>query len=164
LQHQFLGKISARRHPNEPNRGVQSDPVVAIQGTKATDTSSVKSATQILRLACPHAGAAGSQHLLHFWRSKQRQVFGYLIDDYLRAKQDRSDMDEDELMALRLLANRCPGLTATLAGQLLAGGDIMKVSHGDEPNIQKRCLCADSCLCGYLAKRRRNRCGDRVPV
>ena len=42
------------------------------------------------------------------------------------------DEEEHELMAFRLLAKSYPGLTATLAFQLLAGGDIMKVGHGDE--------------------------------
>jgi hypothetical protein len=61
----------------------------------------------------------------------------YWIYEYLFAKQDRSNIDDDELMAFRLLAKSYAGLTATQVGQLLAGGNFMEICHGDETKIQK---------------------------
>jgi hypothetical protein len=61
----------------------------------------------------------------------------YWIYEFLFAKQDRSNIDDDELTAFRLLAKSYADLTATQVGQLLAAGDFVEICHGDETKIQK---------------------------
>ncbi|MES2951189.1 MAG: type II toxin-antitoxin system RelE/ParE family toxin [Pseudomonadota bacterium] len=61
----------------------------------------------------------------------------YWVYEYLFAKRDRANIDEDELFAFRLLAKSYAGLTETQVDQLLAAGDFMEICHGDKTKIQK---------------------------
>ncbi len=61
----------------------------------------------------------------------------YWVYEYLFAKKDRANIDEDELFAFRLLAKSYAGLTETQVIQLLIAGDFMEICHGDKAKIQK---------------------------
>lgn len=61
----------------------------------------------------------------------------YWIYEYLFAKKDRANVDEDELLAFRLLANSYAGLTENQVGQLLAAGDFVEICRDDQTKIQK---------------------------
>lgn len=61
----------------------------------------------------------------------------YWVYEYLFAKKDRANIDEDELFAFRLLAKSYAGLTETQVDQLLATGDFMEICHGGKTKIQK---------------------------
>jgi hypothetical protein len=61
----------------------------------------------------------------------------YWIFEYLFAKKDRANIDEDELIAFRLLAKSYVGLTETQVSQLLAAGDFVEICHDNETKIQK---------------------------
>ncbi len=61
----------------------------------------------------------------------------YWIYEYLFAKKDRANIDEDELFAFRLLAKSYAGLTETQVNALLAAGDFMEICHGDRTQFQK---------------------------
>lgn len=61
----------------------------------------------------------------------------YWIFEYLFAKQDRSNIEHDELRAFRLLANSYAGLTAMQVSRLLVNGDFVEICHDDKTEIQK---------------------------
>lgn len=61
----------------------------------------------------------------------------YWIYEYLFAKKDRANIESDELLAFRLLANSYAGLTEQQVGQLLFNGDFVEICHGDKTEIQK---------------------------
>jgi hypothetical protein len=61
----------------------------------------------------------------------------YWIYEYLFAKQDRSNIENDELLAFRLLANSYSGLTELQVSQLLVNGDFVEIGHDDKNEIQK---------------------------
>jgi hypothetical protein len=56
----------------------------------------------------------------------------YWVYEYLFAKKDRANIDEDELVAFRLLAKSYAGLTETQVVQLLAAGDFVEICHDDK--------------------------------
>jgi hypothetical protein len=45
------------------------------------------------------------------------------------AKKDRSNIENDELLAFRLLANSYAGLTQLQVNQLLLNGDFVEICH-----------------------------------
>jgi hypothetical protein len=59
------------------------------------------------------------------------------IYEYLFAKKDRKNIENDELLAFRLLANSYAGLTERQVGQLLVNGDFVEICHDDKTEIQK---------------------------
>ena len=61
----------------------------------------------------------------------------YWIYEYLFAKKDRANIENDELLALRLLANSYAGLTELQVSQLLVNGDFVEICHDDKTEIQK---------------------------
>ena len=61
----------------------------------------------------------------------------YWIYEYLFAKKDRKNIENDELLAFRLLANSYAGLTERQVGQLLVNGDFVEICHDDKTEIQK---------------------------
>jgi hypothetical protein len=61
----------------------------------------------------------------------------YWIYEYLFAKKDRKNIENDELLAFRLLANSYAGLTEHQVGQLLVNGDFVEICHDDKTEIQK---------------------------
>ena len=61
----------------------------------------------------------------------------YWIYEYLFAKKDRSNIENDELLAFRLLANSYAGLTELQVSQLLVNGDFVEICHDDKKEIQK---------------------------
>lgn len=61
----------------------------------------------------------------------------YWIFEYLFAKKDRANIDENELIAFRLLAKSYVRLTETQISQLLAAGDFVEICHDNEIKIQK---------------------------
>lgn len=61
----------------------------------------------------------------------------YWIYEYLFAKKDRKNIENDELLAFRLLANSYAGLTEQPVGQLLVNGDFVEICHDDKTEIQK---------------------------
>ncbi len=61
----------------------------------------------------------------------------YWVYEYLFAKKDRANIENDELLAFRLLANSYAGLTEQQLSQLLFNGDFEEICHDDETEIQK---------------------------
>jgi hypothetical protein len=59
----------------------------------------------------------------------------YWIYEYLFAKNDRANVDSDELLAFRLLANSYARLTAKQVEQLLVNGDFLEICHDDKTEI-----------------------------
>jgi hypothetical protein len=55
----------------------------------------------------------------------------YWIYEYLFAKKDRDNIDDDELLALRLLAKSYAGLTENQLSLLLANRDFVEICHDD---------------------------------
>lgn len=53
----------------------------------------------------------------------------YWFFEYLFAKKDRSNIENDELLAFRLLANSYAGLTQLQVNQLLLNGDFVEICH-----------------------------------
>lgn len=61
----------------------------------------------------------------------------YWIYEYLFAKKDRANIENDELLAFRLLANSYAGLTELQVNQLLVNGNFVEICHDDKTEIQK---------------------------
>jgi hypothetical protein len=61
----------------------------------------------------------------------------YWVFEYLFAKQDRSNIKNDELLAFRLLANSYAGLTVLQVNQLLLNKDFVEICHDNKKEIQK---------------------------
>jgi hypothetical protein len=61
----------------------------------------------------------------------------YWVYEYLFAKKDRANIENDELLAFRLLANSYAGLTEQQVSQLLVNGDFVEICHDDKKEIQK---------------------------
>jgi hypothetical protein len=61
----------------------------------------------------------------------------YWIYEYLFAKKDRANIEDDELRAFRLLADSYAGLTAFQISQLLVNGDFVEICHDEKTEIQK---------------------------
>lgn len=57
------------------------------------------------------------------------------VFEYLFAKQDRSNIENDELLAFRLLANSYAGLTQLQVNQLILNGDFVEICHDDKKEI-----------------------------
>jgi hypothetical protein len=55
----------------------------------------------------------------------------YWLYQYLFAKKDRANIDDDELKEFRLLAKNLQGATDADIGRLLAGGKLMEICNGD---------------------------------
>ena len=59
----------------------------------------------------------------------------YWVFEYLFAKKDRANIDNDELLAFRLLANSYAGLTELQVKQLLVNGDFVEICYDDKKEI-----------------------------
>ena len=59
----------------------------------------------------------------------------YWIYEYLFAKKDRDNIEDDELIAFRLLAKAYAGLSENQVGQLVLNGDFVEVCHDDKTEI-----------------------------
>ena len=59
----------------------------------------------------------------------------YWIYEYLFAKKDRDNIEDDELIAFRLLAKAYAGLSENQVGQLVVNGDFVEVCHDDKTEI-----------------------------
>lgn len=61
----------------------------------------------------------------------------YWVYEYLFAKKNRDNIDDDELLAFRLLAKSYAGLQEHQVDQLLTNGDFVEICHDDKTEIQK---------------------------
>jgi hypothetical protein len=61
----------------------------------------------------------------------------FWIYEYLFAKKDRANIESDELLAFRLLANSYARLTQQQVSQLLVNEDFVEICHDDKTEIQK---------------------------
>ena len=61
----------------------------------------------------------------------------YWIYEYLFAKKDRENIENDELLAFRLLAKSYAGLTVRQVEQLLVNGDFVELCHDGKTEIQE---------------------------
>ena len=59
----------------------------------------------------------------------------YWIYEYLFAKKDRENIENDELLAFRLLAKSYAGLTEHQVGQLLVNGSFVEICNDDKTEI-----------------------------
>ena len=55
----------------------------------------------------------------------------YWVYEYLFAKKDRDNIENDELLAFRLLASSYAGLTVHQVGQLIVDKDFVEICHDD---------------------------------
>ncbi|MFG6448974.1 type II toxin-antitoxin system RelE/ParE family toxin [Roseateles sp. BYS180W] len=56
----------------------------------------------------------------------------YWVFEYLFAKKDRDNIEDDELAAFRSLAKAYAGLTDVQIAALMSGKDIVELCHDDE--------------------------------
>ena len=56
----------------------------------------------------------------------------YWMYEYLFAKKDRDNIEDDELTAFRLLAKAYAGLTDVQIAALVSGKDIVEICHDDK--------------------------------
>jgi hypothetical protein len=56
----------------------------------------------------------------------------YWVYEYLFAKKDRDNIEDDELTAFRSLAKAYAGLTDVQISALLSGKDIVEICHDDK--------------------------------
>lgn len=61
----------------------------------------------------------------------------FWIYEYLFAKKDRANIDMDELLAFRMLANSYAGLTDQQVSQLLLNEDFLEICHDNKTEVQK---------------------------
>ena len=61
----------------------------------------------------------------------------YWIYEFLFAKKDRDNIENDELLAFRLLAKSYSGLAGHQIDLLLIAGDFVEICHDDKTEIQK---------------------------
>ena len=61
----------------------------------------------------------------------------YWVYEYLFAKKDRDNIDDDELVAFRALAKTYSTLTDNQVARLLSAKDVLEICHGDQTQIQK---------------------------
>ncbi len=59
----------------------------------------------------------------------------YWIFEYLFAKRNRTNIESDELLAFRLLANNYAALTKIQLRQLLMNRDFVEICHDDKKEI-----------------------------
>ena len=64
----------------------------------------------------------------------------YWVYQYLFAKKDRDNIEDDELADFRALAKAYAGLSAAQLAQLLKDRDLTEICHVTEAQVQKRCL------------------------
>ncbi len=69
----------------------------------------------------------------NMYRSIILAKFGrYWLYQYLFAKRDRANIDNNELKAFRLLAKNLQGATDADISRLLAGGELTEICNGDQ--------------------------------
>lgn len=56
----------------------------------------------------------------------------YWVYEYLFAKKDRENIEDDELFAFRSLAKAYASLTSKQLEQLIQDGDFVEICHDDE--------------------------------
>lgn len=56
---------------------------------------------------------------------------GYWVYEYLFAKKDRDNIEDDELLAFRLLAKSYAGLTDSQIAQLISVKHFLEICHDD---------------------------------
>ena len=56
----------------------------------------------------------------------------YWVYEYLFAKQDRANIEDDDLAGFRRLANACAGLTTQQVNQLIRDHDWMEICNGGQ--------------------------------
>ena len=61
----------------------------------------------------------------------------FWVLEYLFAKNDRDNIQTDELQAFRLLAKSYVGITDIQLKQLLSQNDLLEICHANENTIQK---------------------------
>jgi hypothetical protein len=61
----------------------------------------------------------------------------YWVYEYLFAKKDRDNIDNDELVAFRALAKGYAGMSDLQVAQLVSGKDFVEICHGDNAQVQK---------------------------
>ncbi|MDR2189400.1 MAG: type II toxin-antitoxin system RelE/ParE family toxin [Azonexus sp.] len=59
------------------------------------------------------------------------------VYEYLFAKKDRENIEDDELLAFRALAKGYASLTGKQIEQLLQDKDLMEICHDDQTEIQE---------------------------
>ena len=62
---------------------------------------------------------------------------GFWVYEYLFAKKDRDNIDNDELNAFRQLAKRYAELTQFQLEALISGGHFVEICHGNKTQVQK---------------------------
>ena len=61
----------------------------------------------------------------------------YWVYEYLFAKKNRANIENDELLAFRMLANSYVGLTEQQVSRLLVNGDFVEICHDDKNRNSK---------------------------
>lgn len=61
----------------------------------------------------------------------------YWVYEYLFAKKDRANIDDDELIAFRHLAKIYAGLTDKQVAQLVSERHFMEICRGDQTQVQE---------------------------
>lgn len=61
----------------------------------------------------------------------------YWVYEYLFAKKDRDNIEDDELESFRALAKAYAGLSPVQVTQLLKDKDLVEICHDDQAQVQK---------------------------
>jgi putative transcriptional regulator len=76
----------------------------------------------------------------------------YWVFEYLFAKKDRSNIENDELLAFRLLANSYAGLTQLQVNQLLLNGDLWRFAMTTKQKFKSDAFAAIHASAAALQK------------
>ncbi|KAB2699029.1 type II toxin-antitoxin system RelE/ParE family toxin [Brucella lupini] len=79
------------------------------------------------RVARPGQGRSGGFRMIVAYRAAGRAVFLYAF-----AKNDRDNIDDDELEALRTIGVNWLAASAELVGQAIEDGDLKEIEHDDD--------------------------------
>lgn len=79
------------------------------------------------RVARPGQGRSGGFRMIVAYRAAGRAVFLYAF-----AKNDRDNIDDDELEALRTIGANWLAASAELVGQAIEDGDLKEIEHDDD--------------------------------
>lgn len=105
-----------------------------------TDAELCKAIAQVMRGQADDLGGGVFKKRLN--RNMHRSIVlakagRFWVYQYLFAKQDRANIDDDELAGFRKLARAYEGLSDQQVALLVENRDFVEICHGDDAQIQK---------------------------
>ena len=102
------------------------------------DEELCKTIAQVMKGQCDDLGGGVFKKRLN--KNQHRAIIiakagRHWMYEYLFAKKDRANIEDNELAAFRLLAKSYAGLSDKQIAQLLAGGDMMEICNDGQSEI-----------------------------